>query len=199
MRTSVGDKAPACADHVVAFADDDFDRVPLAVFRRRRRVAEEVLLAEFVRDACRRRIEIAARHDDLRPAAAVVSDGAERADVDALATLSARVRRCFWGRRRGRRRRGRWLLARERRRHRLRARAGRLPGPIRCARVELYEPTPDASMPTAYTSTSDSRMICASGSRPMRLSVSLPSEMITSAFLRRVPACASGMAEATVS
>src|SRR5688572_19662917 len=46
---------------------------------------------------------------------------------------------------------------------------------------------PEASMPMAYTSTSDSRICRRTSSTPVRLFWSLPSEISSSAFLRRVP------------
>ena len=54
-------------------------------------------------------------------------------------------------------------------------------------------------MPTAYTSTSDSRIICRRSSTCTSELVSLPSEITTSARLRLCPRCASGIASATVS
>ena len=56
-----------------------------------------------------------------------------------------------------------------------------------------------ASSPIAYTSASDSRMICFSVLRSVWLLVSLPSEMTSSAFLRCRPDCSSGNASATAS
>src|SRR3990167_8357295 len=55
------------------------------------------------------------------------------------------------------------------------------------------------SIPIAYTSTSVSRIICFNDGTSMLLLVSLPSEMTSTAFLRCVPACASGTASATAS
>ena len=55
------------------------------------------------------------------------------------------------------------------------------------------------SMPMAYTSTSVSRIRRLSDCTSVRLLVSLPSEMMTSAFFRFWPACASGTASAKAS
>ena len=54
-------------------------------------------------------------------------------------------------------------------------------------------------MPTAYTSTSVSRTMRRTSETLERLLVSLPSEMITTAFLRFCPLCAIGTASTTAS
>ena len=70
----------------------DADRVPAAVLLPGRRVAEVVLLAQFVGDARRRRIEIARVADDLGAAAAVVGHVAQRDDIHAIVDRRAATR-----------------------------------------------------------------------------------------------------------
>ncbi len=59
--------------------------------------------------------------------------------------------------------------------------------------------SPSPSMPTAYTSTSVSWTTCLTSDTPTRLLVSLPSEMITTAFFRFLPLCAMGTASTAAS
>ena len=73
------------------------------------------------------------------------------------------------------------------------------PPPIGGRGRDITVGAPLPSMPTAYTSTSVSRTSCLTSPTPTRLLVSLPSEMITTAFLRFCPPCAIGTASATAS
>jgi len=75
---------PAGAHEVPAFAQLYVNGVPLAVLRRRRDVAEEVLPAQLVGDAGRRRIQVARAAHDLGPSAAGVRQIAQRGDIDVL-------------------------------------------------------------------------------------------------------------------
>src|SRR5262245_26474747 len=70
------------ADAIAVAADFDTDGMPPAVFLPTGWVAQIVLLAQLVGDACRRGIEIVRVADDLGPTAAVVGEFAERQTVN---------------------------------------------------------------------------------------------------------------------
>src|SRR5204863_3962293 len=76
--------APSRADAIAASLHFDTNRVPPSVSPSGRLIAEIVLLAQLVGDACRRRIEVARTADDLGAPAAVVGHVAERRDVHAI-------------------------------------------------------------------------------------------------------------------
>src|SRR5690349_19999156 len=81
--------ALACADAVTAASELDPDGVPAAVFRCGRRVAEVILLTEFVGDAGSCRIEIAWIADDFGSTATVVGHVAKRHDVHPIVARPA--------------------------------------------------------------------------------------------------------------
>src|SRR5579864_105508 len=101
-RGLIRDEALARPNGAAAPAHDDLDRVPLAVLRCGRRVAQEVLLAQLAGDPRCGRVQIAVRHDDLGATAAVVRNRAQGVDVHALAGV-VRGRLLFRRRRRSRR------------------------------------------------------------------------------------------------
>src|SRR5436189_2598509 len=76
--------APPRPDAIVAVRDFDADRMPAAVFLRRRRIPEIVLFAQLVGDVLGRRVQVASRADDLGAAAAVVGHVPQRDDVHAI-------------------------------------------------------------------------------------------------------------------
>src|SRR2546427_7205838 len=75
---------PRGANPIAAAPHLDANRMPAAVFFPGRRIAEIVLLAQFVGDAARRRIEVARFTNDLGAAAAVVGHVAQRRHVDRI-------------------------------------------------------------------------------------------------------------------
>src|SRR2546426_687828 len=68
--------------------DFNLDGVPTAVLLPGARISEVVLLAQFVGDARGRAVEVAELADDLRAAAAIVSDGPERIGVYPIAAVA---------------------------------------------------------------------------------------------------------------
>src|SRR2546427_7397139 len=75
---------PRGANPIAAVPPLDPNRMPAAVFFPGRRIPEIVLLAQFVGDAARRRIEVARFTNDLGAAAAVVGHVAQRRHVDRI-------------------------------------------------------------------------------------------------------------------
>src|SRR5215210_1541222 len=89
-------------DVISGISQLDTNRVPLPVLYTRRGVAQIVLAAQFVGDARRRGLEITRAADDLRAAAAVVGDVAERRHVHPFVAAATAAPRHRWRiRRRG--------------------------------------------------------------------------------------------------
>src|SRR5438067_8786448 len=80
------DVALARTNGVAAVLNLHLDVVPAAVLLPLVVVPKVVLLAQFVGDVRRRRIEVAEAADDLRPAAGVVGDASQRSLVHVLAS-----------------------------------------------------------------------------------------------------------------
>src|SRR5688572_20438776 len=83
------DVAAACADVETAVADLHGDRVPPAVFRPGTWIAQVVLSAQLVGDACGGAREVAEIAHDLRTPAGVVGDLSERTGIQSLSASAS--------------------------------------------------------------------------------------------------------------